>query len=85
LYCLLGDDAVQKFIGTSAYLAHKQKRFPAADRAIPIGENEAFLLNDSVIKTDFIKRYKETATLYYNGQLDFEVLIQRIKSNIGRL
>jgi len=42
-------------------------------------------LNDSAIKADFIKRYKETAALYYNGQLDFEVLLQRIKSNIERL
>jgi Nucleotidyl transferase AbiEii toxin, Type IV TA system len=85
VYCLLGDDAVQQFIGTPEYLAHKQKRFPAADRAIPIRENEAFLLNDATVKADFIKRYKETAALYYNGQLDFETLLDRIKSTIERL
>lgn len=53
--------------------------------AIPIAENEAFLLNDPAIKTDFIKRYKETAALYYNGQTDFETLLKRIKLNIDRL
>jgi len=85
VYCLLGDDAVQKFIGTPEYLAHKQKRFPAADRAIPIKENDAFLLNDPLVKADFIKRYKETMPLYYNGQPDFDILLDRIKANINRL
>lgn len=85
VYCLLSDTAVQKFIGTAAYQVHKQKRFPAADKAIPIKENEAFLLNDTSIKADFIKRYKETSALYYNVQPDFEVLLKRIKENIERL
>jgi hypothetical protein len=85
VYCLLGDDAVQQFIGTAAYLAHKQKRFPAADRAITVAENEAFLLNDPAVKADFLKRYKETAALYYNGQPDFDALLDRIKANIERL
>ncbi len=85
VYCLLADEAVQQFIGTAEYLAHKQKRFPAADRAITVAENEAFLLNDPSVKADFIKRYKETAALYYNGQPDFDVLLERIKANIERL
>jgi len=34
---------------------------------------------------DFIKRYKETAALYYNGQPDFNALLDRIKANIERL
>jgi len=87
VYCLLGNDAIhiQQFIGTPAYLAHKQKRFPAADRIITVAENEAFLLNDSAVKADFIKRYKETAALYYIGQPDFNALLDRIKANIERL
>ena len=85
VYCLLGNNAVQQFIDTPAYLAHKQKRFPAADRVITVAENEAFLLNDSAVKVDFIKRYKETAALYYNGQPDFNALLDRIKANIERL
>lgn len=85
VYCLLGDPAVQQFIDTEAYYAHKEKRFPAADRAIPIAENEAFLLNDTAVREDFIKRYKLTAGLYYKGQPDFEVLLERINNNIKRL
>lgn len=85
VYCLLGDAAVQQFIDTEAYYAHKEKRFPAADRAIPIAENEAFLLNDTAVREDFIKRYKLTAELYYKGQPDFEVLLERINNNIKRL
>jgi len=85
VFCLLGDTEVQNFIGTEAYLAHKQKRFPATDRAIPIAENEAFLVNDPAIRKDFIKRYKETAALYYNGQPDFGKLLERIKGNAQRL
>ncbi len=85
MYCLLGDEYVQQFIGTAAYQAHKQKRFPAADLAIPMHENEAFLLNDQNIRMDFIRRYKETAALYYNGQPDFDTLLARIKANIEKL
>lgn len=85
VYCLLGDEDVQRFIDTPAYLAHKQKRFPAVDLQIPISENEAFLLSDAVVKADFIKRYNETAALYYNGQPDFDLLLDRIKKNISRL
>jgi hypothetical protein len=85
VYCLLGNDAVQQFIGTPEYLAHKQKRFPAADMVVPVMENEAFLLNDSSVKADFMKRYKETAALYYNGQPDFEAILERIRLNIERL
>ena len=85
VYCLLGDDHVQQFIGTPAYLAHKEKRFPAADRQIPIAKNEAFLLSDAIVKADFIKRYKETSALYYNGQPDFKLLLERIYANIGKL
>ena len=85
IYCLLGDDHVQQFIGTPAYLTHKEKRFPAADRQIPIAENEAFLLNNVILKADFIKRYRGTSALYYNGQPDFEVLLERIHANIAKL
>ena len=85
VYCLLGDSTVQEFIGTPEYLAHKQKRFRGADKEPPIAKNEAFLLNDEAIRRDFIKRYRETTALYYNGQPEFEVLSERIKANIDRL
>jgi hypothetical protein len=82
IFCLLADEEVQQFIGTPEYLAHKETRFPAEDFAIPIAENEAFLLNDPEIKADFIERYQATAALYYKGQPYFDELLQRIKENI---
>jgi hypothetical protein len=81
----LGNDEVQAFIGTEAYLVHKQKRFPPPDLAIPIKENEAFLLNDEAARESFKKRYKSAASLYYNGQPEFGTLLERIKENIDRL
>ncbi len=85
VYCLLANEEVQRFIGTPEYLAHKEIRFPGEDFAIPITENEAFLLNDPGIKVDFIKRYQATAALYYKGQPDFDELLKRIKDNVHRL
>jgi hypothetical protein len=41
-------------IGTPAYKAHKQKRFPNADNQ-NIAENEAFLLSDAKTRATFAK------------------------------
>ena len=85
VYCLLANAEVQEFIGTKAYETHKKRRFPKIDFEIPIAQNEAFLLNDKTIRADFEKRYKETESLYYNGQPPFEELLKRIRQNINRL
>lgn len=79
IYCLLENREVLDFIGTPEYQAHKKVRFPATDFDIPISENEAFLLESSVTRADFRKRYENTVALYYKGQPDFDVLISRIK------
>lgn len=42
VYCLLNDQDVLEFIGSDEYYRHKEKRFPTADFAIPVRENEAF-------------------------------------------
>ena len=85
VYCLLGIDEVRNFIGTQAYLDHKNARFPKADLEIPISENEAYLLSDPNLRTRFVKRYQSTASLYYNGQPEFETLLARIHEFLGRL
>ena len=85
LYSLLANEEVQAFIGCEAYIVHKQKRFPPTDLAVPINENEAFLLNDETTRESFKKRYESTAALYYNGQPDFDDLLNRIKENINKL
>ncbi len=85
VYCLLGNAEVQQFIGTDEYLAHKADRFPAADLAIPIAENEAFLLNDPGLRSSFRKRYESTAALYYKGQPDFGKVLDRIRNYLNKL
>ncbi|WP_410879487.1 nucleotidyl transferase AbiEii/AbiGii toxin family protein [Myroides sp. DW712] len=85
VYSLLAYKEVQDFIGTDEYLAHKKARFPKVDLDIPIAENEAFLLNDPEQREAFKTRYVATASLYYNGQPEFEELLVRIKENIDQL
>ncbi|MES2457849.1 MAG: nucleotidyl transferase AbiEii/AbiGii toxin family protein [Bacteroidota bacterium] len=85
VHCLLANEEVLNFIGTEAYHTHKARRFPKADYAIPIQENEAFLLGDKDLKASFVKRYKSTAALYYNGQPDFDEILERIQSKLAQL
>ena len=85
VYCLLTDKAVQEFIGTEAYLQHKARRFPPADRAIPINENQAFLLDDPEMRRRFKARYQVTGALYYKGQPEFEQVMQRIREFADRM
>ncbi|MCR5862348.1 hypothetical protein LRS05_09405 [Flavobacterium sp. J372] len=85
VYSLLANKEVQEFIGTVEYFEHKKTRFPKADLEIPIVKNEAFLLNNPEIRDAFRKRYIATASLYYNGQPEFNDLLERIKSNIEKL
>jgi len=82
---LLDNEQVQAFIGTPEYHAHKNERFPVKDREIPVAENEAFLLSDPMLRAKFRKRYKDTASLYYSGQPDFDSLLDKIKANIEKL
>lgn len=84
LYCLLGNPEVQAFVGTPAYHARKQERFPAADNQ-HIASNEAFSLSRPEVRSLYTAKYKETSGLYYAGQVPFEDLLARIAQHIGRL
>lgn len=84
VYCLLGDADVQSFIGTKAYLAHKEFWFPAADEK-DISKNEAFLLSDPTVRDTYKDAYVATSALYFRGQPPFEDLLARIQSNAERL
>ena len=85
VYCLLGQERVRGFIGTPEYQEHKQKGFPAADREIPVVENQAYLLDNAEIRASYKKRYEDTAGLYYQGQPGFDELLERIKEYLDRL
>jgi hypothetical protein len=82
---LLQNESVKHFIGTSAYLKHKELRFSQTDLAIPISNNQAFLLSDDTLRSEFKKRYQETKGLYYMGQIEFEKLLDIIHHNIDKL
>jgi len=84
LYCLLGSPEVLAFIGTPAYHARKQERFPAADNQ-HIASNEAFVLSQPDVRALYTAKYKETSGLYYAGQVPFEDLLARIAQHMGRL
>lgn len=84
LYCLLDSPEVLAFIGTPAYHARKQERFPAADNQ-HIASNEAFLLSQPEVRALYIAKYKETSGLYYAGQVPFADLLARVAQHMGRL
>lgn len=85
VYCLLDNPLVQKFIGTDDYQKHKRARFLGKDKDVVIADHEAFLLGSADLQNRFKARYEATKSLYYKGQPPFEILIQRIRENIGRL
>jgi hypothetical protein len=85
VYCLLDDPQVQAFIGSSQYQEHKQERFPKPDLAIPVAENQAFLLEDDAVRAAYISRYERTKNLYYKGQPPFEAVLEKIRANIDKL
>lgn len=84
VYCLLGDANVQAFIGTEAYLAHKDARFPAADNKV-IAENPTFDLSDQTLRDRFAGAYAATSALYYRGQPRFDDILGRIQEYADRL
>lgn len=85
VYCLLDDQRVLDFLGTKDYNAHKEKRFPKADLAIPLNENKAFLLSDPDLRERFATRYHSTRGLYYNGQPQFQEILARIHKFLDKL
>jgi hypothetical protein len=84
VYCLLANSDVQAFIGTDAYLAHKVRRFPAADDK-DIARNSAFALTDAVIRKSYAAAYLSTGALYFRGQPPFETVLARIQDHAARL
>ncbi len=84
LYCLLGSPEVQAFIGSPEYHARKRLRFPKADN-LDIATNEAFRLSDPHARQLYARKYAETQSLYYSGQVPFDAILQRIALHIDRL
>jgi hypothetical protein len=76
-------DAVQKFIGTAEYSAHKKKRFKSLN--LNVAESGAFTIEDEKSRKQFEAEYSKTATLYYRGQIPFDRILARIQRDLARL
>jgi predicted nucleotidyltransferase component of viral defense system len=85
VYSLLNDTDVVAFLGTEEYLKHKERRFPIPDLAIPVKENEAFLLRDEAIRKRLQTRYEKSKNLYYKGQPPFEHVLARIQQHTEKM
>lgn len=81
VYCLLGLQEVQDFMHEPAYQARKAQRFRTGDELV-IAQNQAFILGDPDQRQRFAQEYRKTAALYYQGQPDFDVLMERIHQHI---
>lgn len=84
LYCLLDNAEVQAFIGTAAYRARKKERFRAGDN-LHIASNEAFVLTDFSVRALYDAKYRETAALYYAGQVPFQSILERFAQHLARM
>lgn len=84
IYALLQVPEVQEFIGTPAFQAHKNKRFPNADNQ-NISENEAFMLSDPEIRKIYEQEYYKTPRLYYKTQPAFDDILVRIHHWVDQL
>lgn len=84
VYCLLEDPDVQAFIGSAAYLAHKDARFPEADEK-RLERNEAFLLSDPATRSRFEAAYRGTSALYYREQPPLDALLERFALHLHSL
>ena len=81
---LLDHPEVIAFIGTPEYRARKERRFRTGDN-LNIAENEAFLLSDPATRKQYALAYQATASLYFNVQIPFEVILGGIQAHIDRL
>jgi predicted nucleotidyltransferase component of viral defense system len=84
LYCLLAEQKVRQFIKTEAYEQRKLQRFRTDDEVI-IAKNQAFTLMDAAQRALFKNEYRKSSALYYGGQPDFEIVLQRIHEHISDL
>jgi Nucleotidyl transferase AbiEii toxin, Type IV TA system len=84
VYCLLEDSGVQAFIGTKAYLAHKEARFPKLDEK-DLTLNPAFALEDDATRGAYTAAYERTRALYYRDQPSLNAILECIGEQLARL
>jgi hypothetical protein len=81
VYCLLDLPEVQDFMKRQAYQDRKIERFRSGDELV-IAKNPAFTLKNSEQRDLFAREYKKSSALYYQGQPDFDQLLDRIGKHL---
>lgn len=84
VYCLLDLPEVQDFMKEQAYQDRKVQRFRSGDELV-IAKNPAFILNDSEQRDLFAREYKKSSALYYQGQPDFDQILNRIGKHLNSM
>jgi hypothetical protein len=84
VYCLLQHPMVQSFVGTSAYVKHKEERFRNGDEH-DITSNEAFLLTDLAVRKGYEQEYQKLSALCYGDLPKFEDVLKVISEWSAKL
>lgn len=84
VYELLDISSVQTFIGTENYISWKNERFRKEDNK-NLSENEAFLLREPEVYKLYKEAYESSKDLYYQGQIEFEKILERIQKFLPNL
>lgn len=82
VYCLLALEEIQAYLLQPDYQVRKAQRFRRGDELV-IAKNPAFLLQNAEQRRLFEREYRKTQALYYQGQPDFDRIIERIHEHIG--
>lgn len=84
IHCLLGEQQVIDFVGTTEYLEHKDNWF-RKDDIQAINENPAFSLNDQAVRAVFESEYDSKSDMYFEKQIPFDTILARIAEFADRL
>ncbi len=84
IYCLLGEQQVLEFVGTSEYLEHKESWFRQGDIK-NISENPAFSVEDSSRRDTLEQEYSSKADMYFGEQIPLSVILERIAEHAHHL
>jgi hypothetical protein len=77
-------EEVQAFMTKPEYQERKIQRFRSGDELV-IARNPAFTLANKNESQMFNSEFKKTKALYYQGQPDFEVILNRIQAFIKQM
>ena len=81
---LLKLERVKKFIGSKAYMEHKQKRFRENDEQ-DLTKNEAFILSDPDVRKKYNADFLKSKDLYFKGQPNFDGFLADLKPWLSKL